>query len=87
MKMSEVDRLLAMTENHFGVSLVGETLMEEKLKKWKEKTKEESSTSEQAEEMLGESKTHLYDLESRKPILHDHHIGPAVEREPVFPWR
>jgi hypothetical protein len=87
MKMSEVDRLLAMTEDHFGVSLVAETRMEEMLKKWGEKKKEESSTSDEVEEMLGETKTHFKSYDERQPRLPDSHIGPALEREPQFPGR
>ncbi len=86
-KMSEVDRLLALTESHFGVSLFGETLIEGKLKKWGEKTTEESSTSQEAEEILGETTTKLHSYDERQPRLPDSHIGPALEREPVFPGR
>jgi hypothetical protein len=87
MKMTEVDRLLAMTESHFGVTLAGETLIEEKLAKWGEKKKEESSTSDEAEEILGETRTKLKGYDVRQPRLPDSHIGPALEREPQFPGR
>jgi hypothetical protein len=86
-QMREVDRLLAMSETHYGLSLIGETRIEEMLRKWGEKTKEESSTSDQAEEILGETRDHLHDLDSRKPMLPDSHIGPALDREPQFPGR
>jgi len=86
-QMREVDRLLAMTETHYGLSLIGETRIEEMLSKLKEKTKEESSTSTEAEEMIGETATHLKSYDVRQPRLPDSHLGPALDREPQFPGR
>jgi hypothetical protein len=86
-QMSEVDRLLSMVESHFGVSLAGEQRVEEMLRKWGEKTKEESSTSIEAEEIIGETATHLVDCQTRQPRMPDSHLSPAHEREPTFPGR
>lgn len=86
-QMKEVETLLSLVESHFGVSLAAETMIEEKLKKWGEKTKEESSTSPEIEEILGETQSKLKTYEEKKPHMPDYHIGPALEREPQFPGR
>jgi hypothetical protein len=86
-QMAEVDRLLSMTETHYGLSLIGETRIEEMLSKLGEKKKEESSTSDEAEEILGETATKLKSYDVRQPRLPDSHLGPALDREPQFPGR
>jgi hypothetical protein len=82
-KMSEVDRLLAMTETHYGLSLIGEQRVEQMMKKLKEKTKETSSTSPQAEEILGETVDRLGGYQDRAPHGdYGDHMNDVFDREP-----
>lgn len=82
-QMKEVETLLGWSEAHFGVTLVGEQRMEELWGRMKEKKKEESSTSKQAEEILGETDSHLHGCQEMQPRDIDmSHMNHIFEREP-----